>query len=69
MAFIGSEICTLRNVDQKFFESFEMWSWRMREKIIWTERVKNEVLHRIKDERRLTGLDTYCVGLPFKTRC
>jgi len=28
-----------------------MWCWRMMEKISWTDRVKNEVLHRVKEER------------------
>ena len=35
---------TLRKVDEKYLESFEMWCWRRMEKVIWTERVKNEVL-------------------------
>jgi hypothetical protein len=39
---------TLRQVDQKYLESFEMWCWRRMEKIIWTDRVRNEeVLHRV----------------------
>jgi hypothetical protein len=44
---------TLRKVDQKYLKSFEMWCWRRMEKISWTDRVRNEeVLHRVKEERR-----------------
>jgi hypothetical protein len=31
-------------------KSFEMWCWRMMEKIGWADRVKNEVLQRVKKE-------------------
>jgi hypothetical protein len=76
----GAETWTLRKVDQKYLESFEMWCWRRMEKISWTDRVRNEeVLHRSKEERnilheisyilekegRLTGLVTSCVGTAF----
>jgi hypothetical protein len=38
----------------KYLESFEMWCWRRMEKIIWTDRVRNEeVLHRVKEERNI----------------
>jgi hypothetical protein len=48
----GAETWTLRRVDQKYLESFEMWCWRRMENIIWTDRVRNEdVLHRVKEER------------------
>jgi hypothetical protein len=41
-------------MDQKCLESFEMWCWRRTEKIIWTDRVRNEeVLHRVKEERNI----------------
>jgi hypothetical protein len=39
--FYGAETWTLRAVDQKHLESFEMWCWRMMEKIIWTSHVSN----------------------------
>jgi hypothetical protein len=33
---------------------FEMWCWRRMERIIWTDRVRNEeVLHRVKEERNI----------------
>jgi len=33
------ETWTLRAVDQKHLESFEMWCWRRMEKISWTDHV------------------------------
>jgi hypothetical protein len=30
---------------------FEMWCWRRMEKISWSDRVRNEVLQRVKEER------------------
>jgi hypothetical protein len=52
----GAETWTLRKVDQKYLESFEMWCWRRMEKISWIDRVRNEevrVLHRVKEERNM----------------
>jgi hypothetical protein len=50
----GAEIWTLREVDQKYLESFEMWCCRRLEKISWTDRVRNEeALHRVKGERNI----------------
>jgi hypothetical protein len=44
-------VWTLRKMDQKYPECFEMWCWRRMEKISWTDRVRNEeVLHRVKEE-------------------
>jgi hypothetical protein len=43
-ALCGAEKWTLRKVDQKYLERFEMWCWRRMEKISWTDRVRNEVL-------------------------
>jgi hypothetical protein len=31
-------------------ESFEVWCWRGIERLIWTDRVKNEILHRTVEE-------------------
>jgi hypothetical protein len=42
MALYGAETWTLRAVDQKHLESFEMWFWRRMEKISWTDHVRNE---------------------------
>jgi hypothetical protein len=49
----GAEIWKLRKVDQKHLESFEMWCWRSMEKISWTDRVRNEVLQRVKEETNI----------------
>jgi hypothetical protein len=38
----GAEIGTVRAVDQKQLESFELWCWRRMEKISWTDRVRNK---------------------------
>jgi hypothetical protein len=47
----GAETWTRRKVDQKYVGSFEMWCWRRREEINWTDRVRNEeVLYRVKEE-------------------
>jgi len=71
ISFYGAESWTLRRVDQKYLKGFEVWCWRKMEKINWTDRVRNEVLQRVKEERnnlhtikreRLTGLVTACVG-------
>jgi len=54
IALYGAETWTLRAVDQKNVESFEMWCWRRMEKISWTDHVRNEeVLLRAKEERNI----------------
>jgi hypothetical protein len=40
-------------VDEKYLETFEMWYWRRMEKISWTDRLGNEVLQRVKQERNI----------------
>jgi hypothetical protein len=53
-ALCGAETWTLRKVDEKYLESFEMWCWRRMEKISWTDRVRNEeALHRVKEKRNI----------------
>jgi hypothetical protein len=48
----GAAMRTLRKVDRKYLESFEMCWTRM--EISWTDHVKNEeVLHRIMDKRNI----------------
>ena len=50
----GAETWTLRAVDQKHLESFEMWCWRRMEKISWTDHVRNEeVLLRVTEQRNI----------------
>jgi hypothetical protein len=53
IALYGAETWTLWKVDQKYLGSFEMWCWRRMEKISWTDRVRNEVLHRVKEDRKI----------------
>jgi hypothetical protein len=53
IALYGAETWTLRAVDQKHLESFEMW-WRRMEKFSWTDHVRNEeVLLRVKEQRNI----------------
>jgi hypothetical protein len=68
-AFYGAATGTLRKIDKKYLESFEKLCRRRMEKIIWPDRVRNEVLHDVKKdrnnlktikERKLTGLVTSC---------
>jgi hypothetical protein len=54
IALYGAETWTLRAVDQKHMESFEMWCWRRVEKIGWADHVRNEdVLLRVKEQRNI----------------
>ena len=54
IALYGAETWTLRAVDQKHLESFEMWCCRRMEKISWTDHVRNEeVLLRVKEQRNI----------------
>ena len=54
IALYGAETWTLRAVDQKHLESFEMWCCRRMEKISWTDHVRNEeVLVRVKKQRNI----------------
>jgi len=54
IALYGAETWTLRAVDQKHLEIFEMWCWRRMEKISWTDHVINEeVLLRFKEQRNI----------------
>ena len=54
IALYGAETGTLRAVDQRQLESFEMWCWRRMEKIVWSDHVRNEnVLLRVKEQRNI----------------
>jgi len=71
----GAETWTLRAVDQKHLESFKMWCWRRKEKITWTDHVRNEeVLLRVKERRNIVHeirkrkanwMATFCVETAF----
>jgi len=39
-----------QKADQKYLESSEMCCWRRMEKIIWTDRVRSEVLKTVKED-------------------
>jgi hypothetical protein len=50
----GTETWTLRAIDQKHLEYFELWCWKRMEKISWTDHVRNEVvLLRVKEQRNI----------------
>jgi hypothetical protein len=69
IALCSAETWTLWAVDQKHQGSFEMWCWRMMEKISWTDHVRNEEVYLESRSRgisymkyvngRRTGLVTY----------
>ena len=42
MSLYGSETWTLRKLERKNLESFQMLYWRRMEKIKWSEKVTNE---------------------------
>ena len=54
MAFYGAETWTLRAADQKHLESFETCCWRMMEKVVWTDHVRNEeMLLGVNEQRNI----------------
>jgi hypothetical protein len=54
IASYGSETWTLRKLEWKFLESFEIRCWRKMEKIICSEKVAyEEVIKRIEEKRTL----------------
>jgi hypothetical protein len=54
IALYGAETWTLRAVDQKHLEMFEMWCWKRMEKISWADHVRNEeALLRVKEQRNI----------------
>jgi hypothetical protein len=42
MTLYGAETWTLRKVDQKYLENFDMWGWRKMAKNSWANNVRNE---------------------------
>jgi len=44
VVFDVAEIWTLRPVNQKYLEGFEILCWRRMEKIMWNDRVRKELL-------------------------
>jgi hypothetical protein len=49
----AAAIWKLRKADQKYLKSFEMWGWRRMKYVIWTDHVRNEVLQKVKEERKI----------------
>jgi hypothetical protein len=47
--FYGAESGIFRKIDQIYIECFEVWCWGRME-VIWTDRERNEVLHKVKEE-------------------
>ena len=46
----GAETGTVRAVDKKHLESYEMWCWRRMEKISWTDHVRNVASSQLAEE-------------------
>jgi len=50
----GAETWTVRTLDQKYLESFEIWRWRRLQKITWTDHVRyEEILLRVNGKRKI----------------
>ena len=50
VALYGAETWTLRRNEKKRLEAFEMWIWRIMERVNWTDKTKNAVvLERVGD--------------------
>ena len=65
---MGAETWTLRKVDQKYLESFEMLCWRRVEKILKNEAVMDRVkerniVHRVKRNK------SDCIGQILLRNC
>jgi hypothetical protein len=74
IAFYVTETWALQKGDQKYLESFEMWCRRRMEKIIWTNRVRNEeVLLRVNEQRNIlhnvTRRKADCSGYILCRKC
>ena len=49
--YSSEETWTLRKLERKYLETFEMWCWGRMEKIKWSEKITNEqVLDRIGEK-------------------
>ncbi|KAJ4437426.1 hypothetical protein ANN_17570 [Periplaneta americana] len=56
-ALSGSETWTLRRSEEKRIEAVEMWTWGRKERVKWTDRIRNEVVfERVGEERMMLKL-------------
>jgi hypothetical protein len=65
---LGAETWTLRKVDQKYLESFEMLCWKRLEKILKNE----EVMHRVKERNIVHTANrskSDCIGQTLCRNC
>jgi len=53
IALRDSETWLLWKVDQKYLESYEVWCCRRTEARSWSDRVRNEVLQRVMEEKNI----------------
>ena len=53
IALYGSDTWTLRKLERKYLESFEIWCWRRMEKLKWSDKVTYVVLEHIEKKRTL----------------
>jgi hypothetical protein len=65
---------TLRAVDQKHLENFEMWFWRRMDEISWTDNVSNEeLLLRVNEQRNvlheINKRKANCIGHILQGNC
>ena len=45
---------TVRDIDQKYTENFEIWCWKMMANVSWTDQVRNEEeLRKAKEEKNM----------------
>ena len=49
----GVETWTLRKANHKYLESSDVGCWRGKDMIIWTDRMKNEILQHVKKKRNI----------------
>jgi hypothetical protein len=73
-ALCGAKTWTLRKLDQKYLESYEMWCWRRMEKISSPNHVNNEViLDRVKEEMNILHIirqrKANWIGHIFRRNC
>ena len=51
---VGSKTRTIKNKEQRYLKSFEVWLWKRMIEVEWTDRVRNnEVLTRTEEETKL----------------